>query len=204
MYSIFHAWACEKRALFFFRVFSFLWKRLCFYLWHFKHILRLVLDKRWRKEPWNDVCLCVNDGNNKTRRKKNALRSFAKSTFHHFYNAYIRLWVLGFYAIFFLCALPLVCVCVFHILHRCLFRIHSKTKLCSSEWLFVPFNAFKAVHCANTIFLLFFHSHLMWKIRSTNLFMIHSQRENKRNENSKDEKYFWKKISQGDKVYTAV
>lgn len=57
-----------------------------------------------REQPWSDVSLCKRKKKEKQRHEKRV--TVCKSTFHHFYNAYIRLWVLGFYAsLFFCCAL---------------------------------------------------------------------------------------------------
>lgn len=42
------------------------------------------------------MCRCVKKKLAKQRHEKRV--TVCKSTFHHFYNAYIRLWVLGFYA----------------------------------------------------------------------------------------------------------
>lgn len=180
-----YAWAYRKRALvvvhFFLLLFCSLKKTVFIY-----GILSRYLSWVWvsgsRKHEAKCICVSLSEQWKQQRvRSENALTEFCKSTFHHFYNAYIRLWVFRFFMRFcFACSLR-----ISHMERwMCLFSHSLKDeKMFPMNRLFVPFNAFKAVRCANRIvFVLFLFMHLKAENPKTyDSFMIHSQRENMRN-----------------------
>lgn len=117
------------------------------------------------------------------RKKKNALRLQKHFSPFLFYHAYIRLWVFGFYAIFFPTSLDAFSV-VFHMWSLSevnVFISHSVKRNAISQRFLNHLTRYSCIFCKNEYnnSACCFHV-LLERNPKHDLFMIHSQRENVR------------------------
>lgn len=121
-------------------------------------------------------CMC--------EKRSRKTRYGCKSTFHHFYNAYIRLWVFGFYAIFFSYSLRFLFVLLFTCF-KCLsfyrggyfflfVALSSVSKMLSSQRCLSHLTRLKLYFCGTNLTMrrLLFSFICLSQILTYDLFMI--------------------------------